>query len=83
MKDENNSAIMKLELKAKMYACRMKKTKSVKSNVAKSITFENYMRCLNDTIEMTCRQLCRLRSKLHEVYMISETKIALSSHDDK
>ncbi|KYQ51396.1 hypothetical protein ALC60_09506 [Trachymyrmex zeteki] len=45
-------------------------------------TFEDYTRCLNDAIEMTRRQSC-IRSKLHEVYTISETKIALSPHDDK
>ncbi|KYN19866.1 hypothetical protein ALC57_07793 [Trachymyrmex cornetzi] len=60
-----------------------KKAKGVKSNVvARSITFEEYKQCLNDAVEMTCRQSC-IRSKLHEVYTISETKIALSSHYDK
>ena len=49
MKDENNGAIMtKFGLRAKMYALRVekkkdtKKTKGIKSNVARSITFENY-----------------------------------------
>ncbi|KYN09825.1 hypothetical protein ALC57_18047, partial [Trachymyrmex cornetzi] len=76
-------------LKAKMYALRVqrkkdaKKAKGVKSSVvAKSITFEDYTCCLNDAIEMTRRQSCII-SKLHEVYTISETKIALSPHDDK
>ncbi|KYQ48819.1 hypothetical protein ALC60_12124, partial [Trachymyrmex zeteki] len=91
MKDENNGAIMIdfVGLGAKMYALRVqgqkdtKKAKGVKSSVvAKSITFEDYTRCLNDAIEMTRRQSC-IRSKLHEVYTISETKIALSPHDDK
>ncbi|KYN01408.1 hypothetical protein ALC62_07801 [Cyphomyrmex costatus] len=72
-----------------MYALRVqgkkdrKKAKGVKSNVvARSITFDDYTKCLNDVIEMTRRQSC-IRSKLHEVYTISETKIALSPHDDK
>ncbi|KYM96034.1 hypothetical protein ALC62_13312 [Cyphomyrmex costatus] len=91
MKDENNGAIMTefIGLRAKMYALRVqgkkdtKKAKGVKSNVvARSITFDDYTRCLNDAIEMTRRQSC-IRSKLHEVYTISETKIALSPHDDK
>ncbi|KYN09985.1 hypothetical protein ALC57_17889 [Trachymyrmex cornetzi] len=91
MKDENNGAIMTefVGLRAKMYALRVqgmkdtKKAKSVKSSVvAKSITFEDYTCCLNNAIEMTRRQSC-IRSKLHEVYTISETKIALSPHDDK
>ncbi|KYM95376.1 hypothetical protein ALC62_13982 [Cyphomyrmex costatus] len=72
-----------------MYALRVqgkkdtKKAKGVKSNVvARSITFDDYTKCLNDVIEMMRRQSC-IRSKLHEVYTISETKIALSPHDDK
>jgi len=91
MKDENNGAIMTefVGLRAKMYALRVdgkkdtKKVKGVKSNVvAKSISFDDYMRCLFDEIEMTRKQSC-IRSKLHEVYTISETKIALSPYDDK
>ncbi|XP_071571453.1 uncharacterized protein [Temnothorax nylanderi] len=38
--------------------------------------------CLRDEIEMTRQQAC-IRSKLHEVYTVSETKIALSPYDDK
>ncbi|KYN15204.1 hypothetical protein ALC57_12579, partial [Trachymyrmex cornetzi] len=91
MKDENNGAIMTefVGLRAKIYALRVqgkkdaKKAKGVKSSVvAKSLTFEDYTCCLKDAIEMTRRQSC-IRSKLHEVYTISETKIALSPHDDK
>jgi len=91
MKDENNGAIMTefIGLRAKMYALRVdgkkdtKKVKGVESNVvAQTITFDDYTRCLQDEIEMTQNQSC-MRSKLHEVYMISETKIALSSYDDK
>ncbi|KYN28709.1 hypothetical protein ALC57_01875 [Trachymyrmex cornetzi] len=55
----------------------------VKSNViARSIMFQDYKQCLNDLIERTRRQSC-IRSKLHEVYTISEINIALSPHDDK
>jgi len=62
MKDENNDAIMTqfVGLRAKMYALRVdgkkdtKKAKGVKSNViARSITFNDYTQCLDDTIEMT------------------------------
>jgi len=76
-KDESNDAIMTefVGLKAKMYALRVtgkedtKKVKGVKSNVvAKSITFDDYTRCLFD-IEMTRKQSC-IKSKLHEVYTI-------------
>ena len=90
MKDENNGAIMAkfVGLRAKMYAVRVdgkkdtKKAKGVKNNVvARTITFD-YTRCLNEEIEMTRRQSC-IRSKLHEVYTILESKIALSPYDDK
>ncbi|KYN23233.1 hypothetical protein ALC57_04350 [Trachymyrmex cornetzi] len=91
MKDENNGMIMTefVGLRAKMYAVMVdgkkdtKKAKDVKSNVvARTITFNDYTRCLNEEIEMTCHQSC-IRSKLHEVYTIPESKIALSPYDDK
>ena len=56
----------------------IKKAKGVKSNVvARTIMFDDYTRCLNEEIEMARRQSC-IRSKLHEVYTILESKIALS-----
>ncbi|XP_070159767.1 uncharacterized protein [Polyergus mexicanus] len=91
MKDENNGAIMTefVGLRAKIYALRVnskkdtKKVKGVKRTViARTITFDDYTRCLRDEIEMTRQQSC-IRSKLHEVYTISKTKIALSPYDDK
>jgi len=91
MKDENNSVIMTefIGLRAKMYALRVdgkkdtKKIKGIKSNVvARTITFDDYTRCLFDEIEMTRKQ-SSIRSKLHEVYTVSETKIALNPYDDK
>jgi len=49
-------------LRAKMYAMRVgdkkdtKKAKGVKNNVVeRTITFDDYMRCLNEEIEMTRR----------------------------
>jgi len=91
MKDENNGALM-LEfvgLRAKMYALRVegksdtKKSKGVKRGVvAKTLTFDDYTRCLRREIEMIREQSC-LRSKLHEMYTVRETKIALSPYDDK
>ncbi|XP_025073984.1 uncharacterized protein LOC112552593 [Pogonomyrmex barbatus] len=62
MKDENNGAIMTefIGLRAKMYAVRVdgrkdiKKAKGVKTNVVtRTITFDDYTRCLNEEIEMT------------------------------
>ncbi|XP_067205407.1 uncharacterized protein [Linepithema humile] len=91
MKDENNGAIMTefVGLRAKMYALRVtgqkdtKKIKGVKKSVvARTITFDDYTRCLNAEIELTRRQLC-IRSKMHEVYTVSESKLALSPYDDK
>jgi len=90
MKDKNNGVIITefFQLTAKMYASRVqgkkdtKKIKDVKSNiVARSIMFEDYTRGLN-AIEMSHRQSC-IRSKLHEVYTTSETKITLNPHNDK
>ncbi|KYN23183.1 hypothetical protein ALC57_04403 [Trachymyrmex cornetzi] len=92
MKDENNGMIMTefVGLRAKMYALKVdgkkdtKKAKGERKNnvVARMITFDDYTQCLNEEIEMTGRQSC-IRSKLHEVYTISESKIALSPYDDK
>jgi len=89
-KDETNVIMTEfVGLRAKMYAVRVdgkkdtKKAKDVKNNIAvRTITFDDYMRCLNKEIEMTRRQSC-IRSKLYEVYTISESKIALSPYDDK
>ncbi|XP_011166542.2 uncharacterized protein LOC105200606 [Solenopsis invicta] len=80
MKDENAGSIISefVGLRAKMYALRVigkngtKKIKGVKKNlVAKCITFEDYVRCLNDTEEVTRDQTC-IRSALHEVYTVQE-----------
>ena len=72
-----------------MYALRVdgkkdtKKVKGVKTNIiARTITFDDYAQCLQREIEMVRRQSC-IRSKLHKVYTISESKIALSPHDYK
>ncbi|XP_072743627.1 uncharacterized protein [Anoplolepis gracilipes] len=91
MKDKNNGMIMSefIGLRAKMYALRVdgkkdtKKVKGIKSNVvARMITFDDYTRCLSEEIEMT-RSQSSIRSKLHKIYAICETKIALSPYDDK
>ncbi|XP_072758693.1 uncharacterized protein [Anoplolepis gracilipes] len=72
MKDENNCMIMTefVGLRAKMYALKIdgkkdtKKVKGVKNSVvAKTITFDDYMQCLNEGIEMT-RQQSSIRSKM-------------------
>jgi len=76
MKDENNGAIMTefVGLRAKTpYVSMVRRTqkKSKVSRVAQTIMFEDYMRCLFNEIEMAQTQSC-IRSKLHEVYTISE-----------
>jgi len=53
-------------LRAKMYASTArkirKKVKGVKSNVvAKSLTFDDYTRCLFDEIKMTHIQSCKIK----------------------
>jgi len=54
-----------------------KKVKGVKSNVvAKSITFNDYTRRVFDEIEMMREQSC-IRSKLHEMYTISESIMSI------
>lgn len=99
MKDENNSKIMThfVGLRSKQYAFRVlgeendvKKAKGIKSNVVKKkITFDDYILCLQKFIEnpqeecfMHATQRCIL-SKLHDVYTIEQTKIALNPSDDK
>ena len=91
MKDENGGAIMTefIGLRAKMYALRVigksdtKRIKDVNKNVvAKTITFDDFARCLNDVTIQSRRQSC-IRSILHEVYTVFELKLALSPYDDK
>ncbi|XP_071579878.1 uncharacterized protein [Temnothorax nylanderi] len=90
MKDENDGAVMTefVGLRAKMYALKVegksdtKKIKVVKRNVvARKITFNDYMHCLNDAMQQSRRQSC-IRSTLHEVHTVSELKLALSPYDD-
>ena len=91
MKDENGGAIMTefIGLRAKMYALRVigkndtKRIKGVKKNVGvKTITFDDYARCLNNVMIQSRHQSC-IRSILHEVYTVFELKLALSPYDDK
>ncbi|XP_053990013.1 uncharacterized protein LOC128882439 [Hylaeus volcanicus] len=91
MKDEINGATMIefVGLRAKMYALRVdgekdtKKAKGVKSSVvSRMINFDDYTQCLRNKIEMIRNQTC-IRSKLHKVYTMAESKIALSLYDDK
>ncbi|KAJ8953853.1 hypothetical protein NQ318_006704 [Aromia moschata] len=97
--DENNGKIMThfIGLRSKQYTYRVeegktvKKAKGVKSNVVKNkINFEDYLDCITKFIEnkpqeeflLHKTQRC-IQSKLHDVYSVEQTKIALNPVDDK
>ena len=85
MKDENNGAFMIefVELIAKIYVLHIegkntKKTMGIKNNVvrARSITFENYTRCLNDGDRNDCVQF-----GFYACAVVHKIQIARSVHD--
>ncbi|XP_031787978.1 uncharacterized protein LOC107982100 [Nasonia vitripennis] len=89
MKDECCGKIMTefVGLRSKMYSIlieggeTVKKAKGIKSNVVKkSITFEDYRRCLQDLIIIQ-REQCNIRSKLHIVHTEKQEKIATLNLD--
>ncbi|KYN42704.1 hypothetical protein ALC56_02863, partial [Trachymyrmex septentrionalis] len=93
MKDENNDVLITefIGLRAKMYAVRLydtkgtKKAKRVKNNVvARTITFDDYTRCLNEEIEMTRRQSCinflYIEEKLTKNKVVQSTNVALGNN---
>lgn len=92
MKDECNGQIMThfIGLRSKMYTYKIegkkddvKKSKGVKSSVIKnSISFKDYKNCLiNQKILYETQRT--IQSKLHNIYSVEQTKIALSPFDDK
>ncbi|XP_070170813.1 uncharacterized protein [Polyergus mexicanus] len=86
MKDENAGAIMTefIGLRAKMYALRVagkSDTKRIKG-VKRMPDYRQNANISRIGIEMKREQFC-IRSELHEMYTVSELKIALSPHDDK
>ena len=91
MKDELGGKIM-LEfvgLRAKLYSYKMlddeetKKCKGIKKSVVdKTISFEDYKKCLFDRKEER-RKMNVIRSYRHNIYTEEVNKIALSSADDK
>lgn len=90
-KDELNSEIITafVGLRSKMYCVRvgnsdkMKKAKGVKKYVLKrEIGFDDYLSCLRDK-SIIIKKQNTFRSKLHRVYTIQQSKIALSPFDDK
>lgn len=90
-KDELNGDIMTefVGLRSKMYCVKsrgvekMKKAKGVKKYVLKkSITFEDYMRCIHQNCTVI-REQHSIRSKKHTVFTVKQSKIALSAMDNK
>ena len=75
--------------RAKAYGIRMddgeelKKAKGVRQCVVKkTITFDDYVKCLTDFKDIV-REQTGFRVKLHNVYTVKEQKIALSAYDTK
>ena len=90
MKDELGGKIMKefISLRPKMYSYRVeesepKKCKGIKKCVVKkTITFEDYKRCLFEGINIHRSQMM-FRSKKHKIRTLEVNKLALSREDDK
>jgi hypothetical protein len=75
-------------LRAKMYAMKYcgkvtKRAKGVKTGaLKKQITFEDYVYCLR-TADVKYTNFRTFRSYKHQVFTIQQSKLSLSSHDDK
>lgn len=62
---------------------KMKKAKGVKKCVlTKTITFEDYLKCIRDNCTIS-RSQNTFRCKNHTVFTVKQTKIALSPFDNK
>ena len=90
-KDEVNSNVIDefVGLRAKLYSYKMfegeesKKCKGVKKSVVKkSITHEDYKKCLTDR-KSQLRKMNVIRSYKHNVFTEEVNKVALSADDDK
>ena len=61
----------------------IRKAKGVKKNVIKkSITFEDYKKCLFSE-EKVLKEMNIIRSENHDIYSMNVNKVALSANDDK
>ncbi|XP_044588748.1 uncharacterized protein LOC123267925 [Cotesia glomerata] len=95
MKDENNGKIMSefVGLRAKLYAFEIynpekekdrikKRAKGVGGSALKTITFDDFKRCLFENVLLR-KELYMIKSKKHQVHTIKQEKLALSWADDK
>ena len=90
MKDELGGKVMKefISLRPKMYSYGVgedepKKCKGIKKCVVKkTISFEDYKRCLLEGRNINRSQMM-FRSKKHKIKTLEVNKLALSSEDDK
>ncbi|XP_050509169.1 uncharacterized protein LOC126886339 [Diabrotica virgifera virgifera] len=94
MKDETSGKIILafVGLRSKQYTYKIfndnkeisfKKAKGIKRNVVDNkITFDDYLYCLENSVSKTASHRY-IRSILHTVFSIEETKIALSPFDNK
>lgn len=89
-KDELNGKIMSefVGLRSKMYSFKVdgeekKRAKGVKKCVlTKTLSFQDYMKCIQENCEIV-RSQNTIRSKKHQVFSITQSKIALSPSDNK
>lgn len=91
MKDECKGKIITefVGLRAKLYTFKLlgekkekKRAKGIKGATLKTITFDDYKKCLFNHETVTKFQ-CLIRSKIHRVHTIMQKKLALSWQDDK
>lgn len=91
MKDECNGKCISefVGLRSKMYSVRIsgmrtiKKAKGVKLNVIKKkMKFDNFLTCLKEKCKFVGAQ-CTIKSKLHQVYSIKQSKNMLDPDDNK
>lgn len=94
MKDENKGNIMSefVGLRAKMYSIKVKekakfkvtkRAKGVKKHIlSKKISFKNYVDCVMSNLVIKHIQPS-IRSRLHKVYTINESKKVLDAQDNK
>ena len=84
MKDEAGGEIIDefVGLRAKLYSKIFKNTRGLKNQWSKSISHEDYKKCLFSRNEQL-RKMNIIRSHKHEIYTEEINKVALSPHDDK